>query len=473
MKTERFDRIKEYMCDRTEDIASLLSDIASLPSIRSESVADVEPFGHDCAVCLEKCAELFEKEGFETELYPESGYAVVRYGGNGGKSIGLFAHTDVVPVNEDEWIYTKPFEPKRVGDTLIGRGVSDNKSGVAASLYILKALRELDIKLKNDIVVYLGSCEETGMDDMKNFVREQTMPTLSLVPDSGFPLCYGQKGILRFDVRARKAFKDISLISGGSAYNIVCDHVTAKLVPNEKLVAELENRPDHIKVGEGGGFITVDAFGRSAHASRAEDGLNALRLMADYLVTLDGICESDRAILENVSASLSSPFGENIGISMSAEPFGALTIANGIVRTIDGHLDYSFDVRFGNEMPEQVMTDRIKEYFDEKEFDYTEASLSHCMMADKNSVYADAFMNAYRELTGDSAAAPYVMGGGTYAYYLNNAYATAAGVWKAPEVELPAGHGGAHQADEYISVSGLAEGAALLCEIIAREDELL
>lgn len=471
---ERFDIIKNYMQERTEEIATVLSAIAALPSVKSESNDKNEPFGHDCAVCLAECAELFEREGFETKLYPESGYALVRYGsGKTGKSIGLFAHTDVVPVNEDEWVYTKPFEPKRIGDLLIGRGVSDNKSGVVASLYILKALRDLDIKLENDVVVFLGSCEETGMDDIKNFVREQSMPTLSLVPDSGFPLCYGQKGMLRFDVRARKPFKDIALISGGNAYNVVCDRVKAKIKTSDLLIRELAVKPEYINVELGETFITVEAVGKSAHASRADAGVNALKLMADYLLTLSAVCDEDKAVLGKVSESLSSCFGENFGVAMNAEPFGALTAANGIVRTIDGHIDYSFDVRFGDAIPEDVMVSRIRDYFEAKELDYTEYSLSHCMTADKESRYVYTFMDAYRELTGDTESSPYVMGGGTYAYYLKNAYATAAATWKKPELDFPAGHGGAHQADEFISVSGLPEGMSMLCEIIAREDAIL
>ena len=44
------------------------------------------------------------------------------------KLLMLCGHSDVVPVG-DSWIYTQPFEPIIKGDTLIGRGVSDNKSG--------------------------------------------------------------------------------------------------------------------------------------------------------------------------------------------------------------------------------------------------------------------------------------------------------------------------------------------------------
>ena len=474
MNIERYEKIKKYMAENADEICRTLFDAVSMPSVRSESERKDEPFGHDCAHCLSECAKMFGREGFETEVFSEGGYALAHYG-EGEKNIGLFAHTDVVPVNADEWIYTKPFEPKKFGDTLVGRGVSDNKAGVIASLFALRAMRDLGIKPKNRITVFLGSNEESGMADVQNFAREQKMPELSFVPDSGFPICLGQKGIFRFDVTAEKPFEDIVTMSGGSAYNIVCDKVTAEIKRTDALEKEMSAHPDFISVTVGTEFITVTATGKASHAAEAQNGINAMKLMSEYLVSLPSLCENDKKTLRFVSESLSDTYGTSMGIASSNDLFGALTASNGIVSLCDGMLEYTFDVRFGNVLTSAEIVSRIVKYFENGGFSYKKHSLSDCLALPEDSEVVRTYMDAYRALTGDNEAKakPYIMGGGTYAYHLKNAYAVGFSVWKNSDMEFPEGHGGCHQPDEHISLSGICEGAALLCELVLCEDEIL
>lgn len=417
MNAERYEKIRKYMTENADEICETLFDAVSMPSVRSESEKKDEPFGHECAICLSECAKMFEREGFETKVFSESGYALACYG-NSEKSIGLFAHTDVVPVNADEWIYTKPFEPKRFGDTLVGRGVSDNKSGVVSALFALKAMRDLGIKPKNRITVFLGSNEENGMNDVQNFAHEQKMPEISFVPDAVFPICLGQKGILRFDVTAKNPFEDIATMSGGSAYNIVCDKVTAKIKRTAAFENETASHPDFISVSVGTDFITVTATGKASHAAEAHKGVNALKLMAEYLVSLPSLCESDKRTLNFVTESLSDAYGTSMGIASSSPLFGALTSSNGIVRLCNGRLEYTFDVRFGNALTPAEIVNHIKEYFENGGFSYKEHSLSSCLALSEDSKVVETYMDAYRALTGNDDAKPYVMGGGTYAYHL-------------------------------------------------------
>ena len=81
---------------------------------------------------MQKCTKLFSDRGFSAEIFNDSGYALVTLG-SGEKTIGIFSHSDVVPVGDD-WLYTKPFEPVIKDGALIGRGVEDNKSGIMAAL---------------------------------------------------------------------------------------------------------------------------------------------------------------------------------------------------------------------------------------------------------------------------------------------------------------------------------------------------
>lgn len=60
-----------------------------------------------------------------------------------GRSLILNGHVDVVPTGPAEMWTAPPFEPKRDGDWLYGRGSGDMKAGLAANLYALDALRRL------------------------------------------------------------------------------------------------------------------------------------------------------------------------------------------------------------------------------------------------------------------------------------------------------------------------------------------
>ena len=473
MTRDRYNRIFEYLKAHESEMIRDLSYLCAMPSVRSESEKETEPFGKECAVCLEKTAELFRENGFETKLFAESGYAL-SFGGNGesDKVIGLYAHTDVVPVNEKEWTLTSPFEPRQVDDCLVARGVIDNKNAVVASLYIMKALRELGIKTNSKLQIFIGSNEETGMADVKAFVREQKLPQVNIVPDAGYPAAIGQKGILRFNVRAKKPFSDIVNIAGGSAYNIVLNRVVAKVKKKDGLFEEmLKKADDSIEVADGN-FITVTATGVSAHAAKAYDGENALGLLTEFLLKLDGICYSDKEILSFVAHSLSDVYGKSWGIDSYSEFFCETTCSNGIAKTVDGCLEYTFDVRHNDVIPADEMVSIIEEYFDKGGFTYNKFSHTLCMKRDENSMPIKTFVEGYRRLTGEDGAKAYVMGGGTYANYLEGGFAI--GVChnnRESCIDLPEGHGGAHQADEIMSVPAFLEGTAIMAELLLEIDD--
>lgn len=104
----------------------------------------------------------------------------------------------------------------------MGRGVDDNKGPALSVFYALRYLKEKGFLLQNTVEMYLGSAEETGMWDIKELLkRNYSFPDFSLIPDAGFPVCYGEKGILR--VLASVELKESGLLefTGGEADNIV------------------------------------------------------------------------------------------------------------------------------------------------------------------------------------------------------------------------------------------------------------
>ncbi|MBD1221276.1 ArgE/DapE family deacylase [Virgibacillus halodenitrificans] len=70
-----------------------------------------------------------------------------------GKSLILQGHIDVVSA-EPEYLWNQdPFQPTIVNDKMYGRGICDMKSGVAAMIYAVKALKKAGIELGADLQI--------------------------------------------------------------------------------------------------------------------------------------------------------------------------------------------------------------------------------------------------------------------------------------------------------------------------------
>ncbi len=188
------------------------------------------------------CEAIFAENGIESEL-SDDGYLIADLGfGSGEKTVGLFTHADVVPAG-DGWTLTEPFEPIEKSGVFVGRGIRDNKSGMVGALFTALAILELGLPMQNRLRVFVGSNEESGMEDIMSFVRTHGCPDVSIVPDSGFPVSRGEKGILRFWATARESIAALDSLSGGEAFNIVLKDAEAT-VSDSAIIAHLREFAD-------------------------------------------------------------------------------------------------------------------------------------------------------------------------------------------------------------------------------------
>lgn len=72
----------------------------------------------------------------------------------------MMAHTDVVNVDPEKWIFP-PFSATVDGGYVYGRGAVDDKDNVAAGLMIMLLLKRLEVPLARD-VIYLAESGEEG-----------------------------------------------------------------------------------------------------------------------------------------------------------------------------------------------------------------------------------------------------------------------------------------------------------------------
>ncbi len=470
-------KIKEWILKNKDEIIEKWIGISEIPAIKGEAEKDA-PFGVPCLDALRACADMFGKADFESGLYSDNKYALAKYG-SGEKTIGIFSHSDVVPANEEDWIYTKPFEPKVIEGCLIGRGVEDNKSGIMAALCAMRIIRECDIPLKSKLVTFIGSEEETGMSDIEAFVAEQPMPDVSVVPDADFPCSVGEKGIFHFWAECGENLVDIVDFNGGEAFNIVLDKVTVRLKVSETLKREFAEKlkdKDGFSLEESDNLLILTAKGVAKHACEPEGSINAAYIAAELLSGIESLSEADRKAMEDAKKILTCPFGTSMGIAHDDIRFGKLTFVNGMTKVCDGKLMLSFDTRYGSTLGGDELENRVDAAFDDLGWTVKKETHSVGFSIDDESPIPAVMETVYEGVTGLKKTA-IRLGGGTYARKLENAFSV--GTFTECENrerrfwEMPAGHGGAHQADEKIDIEGFFEAVRIITQYIINIDEII
>ena len=451
--------IHDWICEHRQEIVSTLMDLVKIPSFRGDA-APGTPFGKDCAAMLEAVENLYHKHGFETIADREGGY-LLAFCGEGEKSLGLFAHGDVVAPGE-YWQYTEPFVPVEKEGFLIGRGVLDDKSAIVISLCCVRMLRELDLPFASGLVCYTGFNEESGMQDIRNYCAAHTPPDFALVCDTAFPLYRGNKGILNVQVVSGEPFYDILDFSGGEACNISLGKATAALRYSEKLYMWLKEREtDGLHIQKQEEAIHLQAVGISRHAALPDGSINAGGMIAALLAECPYLSEIDRKTLAFASDVLHDYYGTALGIRHENQLFGPLTCVNGIIRTKQGKLALDFNIRFGNTVTTNELKNSITEVLTETGWNAVFGREENAHLLAEDHPCVQACLEAYCTYTGTQSARTNINAGGTYSMHLPCAVEIGTMFRKTVPFPLLPGHGQVHQPDECISIEGLLNAMEL------------
>lgn len=184
-----------YFDSNIETFTRDLSELIAIPSVRDiSSCSPNAPFGLPIRNAFDFLINWAKREGFEVRDH--DGYALDISHGEGSQEIGILHHVDVVEAGDlNAWL-TPAFEMHQHGDDLLGRGVTDNKGPLMASLYILKMFKALDVTLDKNIRVIIGGAEETTWECVEHYFNHNPQPDYGFSPDGDFPIVNGEKGIL-------------------------------------------------------------------------------------------------------------------------------------------------------------------------------------------------------------------------------------------------------------------------------------
>lgn len=123
---------------------------------------------------------------------------------NGGKSLILNGHIDVVPLGPLDLWTDEPYSGRIDGDKLYGRGSADMRAGAAANVWALDALRSVGLQPASEVILEAVVEEEsTGNGTMMTHLKGYKADA-ALVPEpTNEQLTRANVGVLWFQVEVR------------------------------------------------------------------------------------------------------------------------------------------------------------------------------------------------------------------------------------------------------------------------------
>ena len=402
---KRMDQIQPL----TNEMIAALERLVRYDSVEGEPLPG-KPFGEGPAACLKEALQIAEEMGFATaNMDNYCGYAEM---GEGKDIIGICAHLDVVPAG-DGWD-SDPFTLVQRGDRLYGRGVSDDKGAVIASLYAMKLVRESGVALDKRVRLLMGCNEESGSKCVEYYGQHGEPFAAGFTPDGNFPGIHGEKGSCTMMAHSKKT--NILSMNGGLVTNAVCSHCETK-VPSSAVSAD-RLREELAKtalvswtVTEDEGVITIDAQGVAAHASTPLQGVNAAGCTMKALQDAGMQDDFVEFYMSHIGVDCD---GAGLGVKISDE-YGPLTLSNGVAKTENGVITCSIDIRYPVTLNAEKMRALMEPRLEDENGYITIKQIGEPLFYPTDSALVQDLLNAYQEVTGDMETQPMVIGGGTYA----------------------------------------------------------
>ena len=445
MKAELQKTLENWIEEREEQLQEDIAALVRIPGIAKPQSGVSAPFGDACREVLEAMRHIAKREKLETD--DVDGYCLRLIAGEGKTEIGIWNHLDVVPAGEG-WIFP-PFICTRKNGYLIGRGVQDNKGPSMAVFYAICFCKEQGLLKNIRVSQILGCDEEAGMEDVDYYLSHRLLPEFSFVADCGFPVCCGEKGILRLKLVSEEKAEGLAELHGGTVCNSVPSFAEAK--------------PE-------GEADVVTAEGIGGHAAFPDGTCNAVGVLVKKLKAFV-FPEKTEKMLEFIGILAEDGYGVSAGIGMEDEISGKLTCNLGVVSMKDGKLCAELDIRYPVSVCQEQFLPKLLELAEESGFVPEEICDRPPYYMEKQHPFVQVLMNAWQDAAG-LFGEPFVMGGGTYARKIPNAVAFGPGQERDFGIlGLAKGHGNCHCADEAESVENLKNAMKIYVHALVYLDQ--
>ena len=469
------ERLETY----TNDMIRVLGESVAFPSVASGPVRSsdgtVMPFGsavHEALLHMLKCGEELGFKAVNVDNY--AGYIEFQApeDAKDAKTCAIVGHLDVVP--EGTGWSTDPYTMTEKRDGfLYGRGTSDDKGPVIASLYAMKALKEEGIVPKHNIRLVLGLNEECGEESVEYYTEHCGHPDMGFTPDGNFPLVNGEMGIMLFEL-ARK-FSDrpskddlrLTQLEAGTAHNAVPRECKAVLAGDKKYYDKIIDRAAQfrdetgykLKARKQGSSLVIEAEGVAAHGAHPWLGLNAMSIMMAFLGRISFASEELNDFIAFYNDHIGFDLhGERLGCNLKDDPSGALILNVGVANINEELATLTINIRYPVTFTDEDVTRGIQSVLEGTPVGIIIKMTQGPIYMSTDTPMVQKMLDAYRTETGDYEAQPMVLGGGTYAKAVHNILCFGGA--------FPGEADTMHQADEKFSIESFKKMARIYARAI-------
>jgi succinyl-diaminopimelate desuccinylase len=442
-------RLMKYLEDNLESMIADLGDFVRIPSVSDDSV--------QVGRALEFALSLARKLGFKAHAVLDGQVGVIEEG-EGPETLGILSHVDVVPPGDLTLWETPPFEPIIRNGALYGRGTLDDKGAIIASLYAMKAVKELGIPFKKKVQLILGTQEEVEWTDMQAYVRSFPLPDYGFTPDGEFPLCNIEKGAMDVEMlipTEKPSGEGLFLIAidGGTATNTVPGQCVAKLVNRMKRSDGTFQEEEKV----------LTATGTAAHSCQPEKGDNAIirlcRMLGDMDLSVNKQAELVKLLLERFEDIYCSGIGmysENE--YYNGEYIHRNTLSVTTIATEPDQIKVNVNIRFSYGVKEEDFLSAIEKAILPLGGRLGRHSGLPAVYISKDKPFMKVLAKAYEEVSGlpNEFTLAY---GGSYAKAMENIVS-----WGPI---FPGEEDTCHEENEYISINSLMLNAKIFAAAIA------
>lgn len=218
----------QYAHENSDRFLEELKDFVAIPSISTDPERKAE---------LQQAADWVAQQLRDTgiqnvKVMPTGGHPVV-YGeslsaGEAAPTVLIYGHYDVQPADPVDLWQSGPFAAEVRGENLYGRGATDMKGQVLASIKAVEAITR-NGALPANLKFLIEGEEEIGSPNLGKFIQEHKellSCDVALNPDTGMiapdkpTITYGLRGLAYFEVRVYGPDHDLhSGVFGGTVHN--------------------------------------------------------------------------------------------------------------------------------------------------------------------------------------------------------------------------------------------------------------
>lgn len=200
--------------------------------LRFPSISTDPSFASDVKACAEWLADKLNGMDLDAKINATAGHPIVTARNRhvpGRKTVLIYGHYDVQPVDPIELWNSEPFEPIVKDGKIWGRGTSDDKGQLLAHVLGVECMLKNDGELPVNLIFLFEGEEEVGSTHLAGFLeehKEELACDIIIVSDTGMvaegvpTLTYGLRGITAAEVIVRGPKADLhSGLFGGAVAN--------------------------------------------------------------------------------------------------------------------------------------------------------------------------------------------------------------------------------------------------------------